>query len=165
MRWLWTKRHSFIKKSVILTVVLLHLLISTAYAVPQSPNYKVTASSLNEGGKARVSVGYSISQDSIADTFISKFQSPGYRSEMGFVEVTRTNPPVLISNIPNQSWPENSSKSDAFDLDDYFSSPDGLSLTYSVSGKSSTCETILILQAPGPNKDNTNSVVPKTMQN
>ncbi len=46
-------------------------------------------------------------------------------------------PPYLIKDIPDQSWPENESLIDAFDLDEYFGDQEGTPLTYynsSVSG-------------------------------
>ncbi|MFA5764427.1 MAG: hypothetical protein WC915_06485 [archaeon] len=39
-------------------------------------------------------------------------------------------PPHLIMDIPNQSWQENRSNLNAFDLDDYFEDPEGDILTY-----------------------------------
>jgi len=39
-------------------------------------------------------------------------------------------PPFLIQEIPDQSWPENESLINAFDLDDYFQDPEGLTLSY-----------------------------------
>ena len=39
-------------------------------------------------------------------------------------------PPHLIMDIPNQSWQENHSNLNAFDLDDYFEDPEGDILTY-----------------------------------
>ncbi len=42
--------------------------------------------------------------------------------------------PVLTMNIPNQSFDEDTTLKNAFDLDNYFSDPDGDFLTYSYSG-------------------------------
>ena len=39
-------------------------------------------------------------------------------------------PPYLIKEIPSQSWPENESLIDAFDLDEYFEDPEGMPLIY-----------------------------------
>jgi len=39
-------------------------------------------------------------------------------------------PPYLIKEIPSQSWSENESLIDAFDLDEYFEDPEGVQLTY-----------------------------------
>ena len=39
-------------------------------------------------------------------------------------------PPYLIMDIPNQSWSENESNLNAFDLDDYFGDAEGTPLTY-----------------------------------
>jgi len=39
-------------------------------------------------------------------------------------------PPILLKDIPNQSWLENQSKINAFDLDDYFADPEGENLSY-----------------------------------
>jgi hypothetical protein len=39
-------------------------------------------------------------------------------------------PPFLLKDIPNQSWQENQSNLNAFDLDDYFEDPENVSLSY-----------------------------------
>ncbi len=39
-------------------------------------------------------------------------------------------PPYLLMPLPNQSWLENESNLDAFDLDDYFMDPEGGNLSY-----------------------------------
>lgn len=39
-------------------------------------------------------------------------------------------PPYLIQDIPDQSWPENQSNLNAFDLDDYFNDTEGGPLSY-----------------------------------
>lgn len=39
-------------------------------------------------------------------------------------------PPYLLKEIPDQSWPENESLIETFDLDDYFEDPEGVPLTY-----------------------------------
>ena len=39
-------------------------------------------------------------------------------------------PPYLVKEIPSQSWSENESLIDAFDLDEYFEDPEGVQLTY-----------------------------------
>lgn len=41
-------------------------------------------------------------------------------------------PPILILDIPNQSWPENQNLIAAFDLDSYFEDPNGDQITYYV---------------------------------
>ena len=38
--------------------------------------------------------------------------------------------PRLVDAIPDQSWDKNTQNTNAFDLDDYFSDPDGDLLTY-----------------------------------
>jgi hypothetical protein len=39
-------------------------------------------------------------------------------------------PPYLVMDIPNQSWLQNESNLNAFDLDDYFTDPEGGNLTF-----------------------------------
>jgi hypothetical protein len=48
------------------------------------------------------------------------------------LEVTNT-PPILLKNIPNQSWPDGQNLTNAFDLDDYFVDLNGDPLDYSFS--------------------------------
>jgi hypothetical protein len=46
-------------------------------------------------------------------------------------EVTILNsPPYLLMSIPDQAWPENSDLLNAFDLDDYFTDPNGDTINY-----------------------------------
>jgi len=73
-------------------------------------------------------------KDSTGETAIGKAESASYKLNAGFLYISQTNAPEQTQTIPNQSWKQNESKPSAFDLDDYFTSPDGLPLTYSVTG-------------------------------
>ena len=52
------------------------------------------------------------------------------------IEIPGNSAPVFSGTIANQSWDENTAKTSAFDLDNYFSDVDGDTLTYSSSGSS-----------------------------
>ncbi len=54
-----------------------------------------------------------------------------YDTEILYLEIINENdPPYLATPIPNQSWPQDTTLSGAFDLDDYFADPDEDVLTY-----------------------------------
>ncbi|MEE9525619.1 MAG: hypothetical protein V3V78_03380 [Candidatus Woesearchaeota archaeon] len=59
--------------------------------------------------------------------------SPRYYEQVvscGNVTLPANNPPILISNIPDQAWQMNTNNTDAFDLDSYFGDIDADPLTY-----------------------------------
>ncbi|RME54545.1 hypothetical protein D6777_03525 [Candidatus Woesearchaeota archaeon] len=58
------------------------------------------------------------------------------------ISVDSNHAPSFSGTIPDVSFAEDTTKSNAFDLDDYFSDEDGDTLTYSVSGNSSITVTI-----------------------
>ncbi|MFH1691505.1 MAG: RHS repeat-associated core domain-containing protein [Candidatus Omnitrophota bacterium] len=62
------------------------------------------------------------------------YHSENFNLEAGYLSMLPANPPIQIQAISNQNWLENESKENAFDLDDYFQSPDGSPLTYTVTG-------------------------------
>ncbi len=102
----------------------------------QSTSYKLSSGAINEGGKSRSAASIQIWQDAIGESSIGKSQSANYILDAGFIPTVQSNPPILIQHILYQSWAMNSSKDNVFDLDDYFISPDGYPLVYSVSGNS-----------------------------
>ncbi|MEK9149821.1 MAG: hypothetical protein AAB267_07230, partial [Candidatus Desantisbacteria bacterium] len=59
-----------------------------------------------------------------------------YILNSGFIPTIQSNPSILIQEIPYQTWAINTSKTDAFDLDSYFTSPEGYPLNYTFSGNS-----------------------------
>ncbi|MDP2940696.1 MAG: LamG-like jellyroll fold domain-containing protein, partial [Candidatus Omnitrophota bacterium] len=82
-------------------------------------------------------------QDAIAEPIADKSTSDSYILNSGFIPALQTNPPVLTQEIPAyQTWVINDSKNNFLDLDDYFSSPEGYPLTYSVTGNSNIKVTI-----------------------
>jgi len=83
-----------------------------------------------------VSGSFKFSQDSLGELCVGKSQGVSYILDSGYIATIQNNPPIQTQIIHNQTWPENTSLPDAFDLDDYFVSPDGLSLDYTVSGNS-----------------------------
>jgi hypothetical protein len=75
-------------------------------------------------------------QDTLAEPLSGKSQSQSYILNSGFISTIASNPPVLTQKIPYQTWAVNTAKNNAFTLEDYFVSPDGYPLTYSVLGNS-----------------------------
>ncbi|MFA6281746.1 MAG: hypothetical protein WCY05_04515, partial [Candidatus Omnitrophota bacterium] len=128
-------------------LIFLHLFIFSnvrdAFAFnAQSANYKLVSGTLSQGGKSHASVAAKIWQGGFGEPCIGKAISQNYKLDSGFVATIQPNPPAQIQNISNQSWQENESKTNVFDLDDYFVSPDGYDLTYTVSGNSNVAVTI-----------------------
>ncbi|MFA5038840.1 MAG: RHS repeat-associated core domain-containing protein [Candidatus Omnitrophota bacterium] len=87
-----------------------------------------------QAGESRAGVYFKISQDSLGESCVGKSQSSSFFLEGGYIPTIKSDPPSLIGIVPNQSWQENATKTGAFDLDDYFSSLDGYTLNYSVTG-------------------------------
>jgi len=120
-------------------LIILHLItlgpIKDALAfTASSATYKLTSGATTEGGRDRAANTTKLWQDAIGEPCSGKSQSASYVLNAGFIPLVLSNPPVQTQIIPNYSWQENLSKTDAFDLDDYFSSLDANALTYTVSG-------------------------------
>ncbi|MFA5272041.1 MAG: LamG-like jellyroll fold domain-containing protein, partial [Candidatus Omnitrophota bacterium] len=81
-------------------------------------------------------------QDAVGESITGKLTSQNYKLDSGFVATIQPNPPAQTQNISNQSWQENETKTNVFDLDDYFVSPDGYDLNYTISGNSNIAVTI-----------------------
>ncbi|GEM_PF-4992714 len=121
----------------------------------QSTNYKLSSGMLNQGSNSRASSANKLWLDAIGESCAGKSQSANYILNSGFIPVIQANPPTQTQIIPNQTWNENASKPEAFDMDDYFSSDAG-KLTYQASGNtninvniSSLLNTKLLLHADG----------------
>ncbi|HAJ57219.1 MAG TPA: hypothetical protein DCL35_05560 [Candidatus Omnitrophica bacterium] len=100
----------------------------------QSAGFALTAGALTQGGGRQAGASLRLWQGAIAEPVAARSQSTSYSLESGFIPTIKSNPPVQSQIIPNQSWLENEAMAGVFDLDDYFSSPDGLTLIYSASG-------------------------------
>ena len=135
----WDRYRLFFRSiSVVLIAALLIAIDPMPLAladIAESANYKLNAT-INNGGDDRASASNLIWQDEIGSSFIGKSQSTNYILSSGLIPTIQSNPPVQTQTIPNFSWAENQSLDNAFDLDDYFSSPDVLVLTYTFSGNS-----------------------------
>ncbi|MDP2941373.1 MAG: LamG-like jellyroll fold domain-containing protein, partial [Candidatus Omnitrophota bacterium] len=101
----------------------------TSNFTPPSAPYNL----LDEAG---VGIQAKLSQDAIGEPCVGHAQSTNYRLNAGFIPTAQSNPPVLLRKIPTQYWSKGAAKENALNLDDYFVSPDGLPLTYAVSGTS-----------------------------
>lgn len=122
-------------------LIILHLVtfgpIRDALAFSSSSaNYKLSSGALNQGGKDRTATTTKLWQDVIGESCAGTAQSVNYLLNSGFIPTIQSNPPILTQNISYQSWAMNTSKDNAFDLDNYFTSPEGYPLTYTVSGNS-----------------------------
>lgn len=156
-----------IKKVFCTTLAILHILttgpIRDAFAVfAKNNNYQLTNLALDPGGNDKSSAGYRISLEVIGQPYsANNLSTNSYVLLPGYTATFISNPPVLRKPIPNQSWKENTSLTDAFDLDDYFYSPDSLPLRYTLSGnKNIKIEikqqpTKLLLHADGKNDSTT----------
>lgn len=102
----------------------------------QSTSFTLTSGALNEGGKDRIAISTKLWQDAIAEPWIGRVQSANYILTSGLISAIQSNQPILTQNIPYQAWQMNSSKDNAFDLDDYIQSPEGYPLSFTVSGNS-----------------------------
>jgi|GEM_PF-1039312 len=138
------------KRILSLTLILLHIATfgpmreALAY-VSSSANYNLNAD-VNGGGSTERTTAASpnkIQFDSIGEPCVGESSSTNYILNAGFIPVIQSNPPTLKQEIPNYySWPVDSAKNNAFDLDDYFTSPEGYALTYRASGNNSIKVTI-----------------------
>ena len=129
------------KRIISLILVIFHLVVfgpvKDVFAfTAQSTNYKLNSGALTQGGRDRAGVSTKLWQDAIGEPCVGGAQSTNYKLTSGFIPTIQSNAPSLTQSIPYQTWPLNSSKANAFNLDAYFSSPAGYSLTYTVSGNS-----------------------------
>ncbi|MFA6217601.1 MAG: RHS repeat-associated core domain-containing protein [Candidatus Omnitrophota bacterium] len=122
-------------------LIVLHLVtfgpIRDAFAyTAASASYRLNAAAFPVGGTNRVSTSAKIWQDTIGQPCAGKATSQSYVLNAGFIPAVLSNPPRQTQIIANQSWKSNESKNNLFDLDNYFSSPEALALSYTVSGNS-----------------------------
>ncbi|MFH1441316.1 MAG: hypothetical protein ABIH18_04695, partial [Candidatus Omnitrophota bacterium] len=102
----------------------------------ESANYKLNSGMLNAGGASREKLNTKLWQDAIGEPCAGRVQSANYILDAGYIPTIQSNPLVLKEDIPYQIWAIDSSKEKAFDLDDYFASPDDYALKFSVLGNS-----------------------------
>ena len=135
-------RYNLFERLIAVSLIVLHVLtfgpVKEALAFSaSSASYKLASGAINEGGKGRSGASSTkLWQDEIGEPCAGRASSASYVLQSGFIPTVQSNPPILSQNIPYQSWQINTSKSNGFDLDDYFTSPDGYALTYSYSGNS-----------------------------
>jgi len=134
-------KHNLFYRVCASVLIILHLVtfgpIRDAFAfTAQSASYNINSGALNEGGNSRNAASSKLWQDSIGEPCVGRIQSPSYILTSGYIATIQSNPPAQTQEIPYQSWVMNTSKNNAFDLDDYFTSPDGYALTFSVTGNS-----------------------------
>ncbi|MFH1354652.1 MAG: hypothetical protein ABIH19_00675, partial [Candidatus Omnitrophota bacterium] len=147
MNYFW-ERHNLVYRICASILIILHVVafgpIRDVFAFSaQSVSYRLNSGTPNGGGGGRVSPSYKLYQDSISEVCIGKSQSASYVLYAGYVPIMQSNQPEQTQTIVNQSWRENQSLIDAFDLDDYFTSDLGV-LTYTVSGNTNIIVDIAI---------------------
>ncbi len=108
----------------------------------QSLEFRETAYLLSIAGSNASSATFDLTLASVGEPVGGFSESYYDKAFLGHIYTVSGNPPVLIQNIPAQSWQINASKDDAFDLDDYFIDPDGDELTFTVSGNTDITVTI-----------------------
>jgi hypothetical protein len=140
-------KNSLIRRVISNTLVILYVLSfgstrGVLASTAESQNYRLTSGTLNGGGESRRATSTELWQDAIGGACVGKLQSANYILNAGFIFVILSNVPIQTQIIPNQIWLESESLVNVFNLDDYFLSPDGLSLTYTVSGNSNIIVTI-----------------------
>ena len=96
----------------------------------ESVSYTLATGALTQGGAGRESVSAEIAQDTIGEPCAAQSQSTSFILQSGFIATLQPLPPQKTHDIPNQYWDINTANSSAFDLDDYFTSPEGSALTY-----------------------------------
>lgn len=136
-----------LKKTLSIALILLHLAafgpVRDCFAFSaSSASYKLNSGTINEGGNSRSAASARLWQDAIGEPCQGRTQSASYILNSGLLPTIQSNPPLLTQEIPYQIWAINTSKANVFDLDDYFSSPDGYPLTFSVTGNSNIKVTI-----------------------
>ena len=131
-----------LKRILSITLIFLHLAtfgpMREALAFfSSSTSYNLNADVTGGGSNERIasSSPNKIQFDAIGEPCVGGSSSTTYILSAGFIPVIQSNPPALKLDIPDYySWPIDSSKKNAFDLDDYFLSPEGYALTYRVTG-------------------------------
>ncbi|MFH1768453.1 MAG: hypothetical protein ABH858_04780, partial [Candidatus Omnitrophota bacterium] len=140
MSTFWQKHNLFKRLSAIALIFFLILSYDAfrevlAYTA-QSASYRLNAGTIDQGGGDRNSTSFKLTHSAIGESCAGVLSSTTYRLKTGFVSMVQSNKPVLRQNIPYQHWPMNTVVNNAFVLDDYFYSPQGLELTYTVTGNS-----------------------------
>ncbi|MBN1521804.1 MAG: hypothetical protein JW928_04660 [Candidatus Aureabacteria bacterium] len=130
-----------IKKAIAYVVIVLQVLTvgpagEALASICSSENFSMHSDVVNEGGISKVSVSSLIEHDSLGEALVGQSTSAGYILYSGFIATLISDPPFFNGPIGNFSWNEGQVLENAFDLDDYFGSPDGLALTYTALGNS-----------------------------
>ena len=134
-------RNSFFYKIGAVILIILHLTtfgpIRDALAFTASSiSYRMASGTANEGGSNRAATTVKLWQDTIGEPCVGMANSVNYILNAGYIPTIQANPPTQTQNIPYQSWNKDAAKANAFGLDNYFQSPEGYVLSYSVSGNS-----------------------------
>lgn len=102
----------------------------------ESANFRQVSYLLSIGSCNAASANFNIPLAAAGEPFGGVSESYSDKFSTGHLYTILNNPPVLKQAIPFLKFPVNSTKADAFDLDDYFTDPDGESLVFSVKGQS-----------------------------
>jgi RHS repeat-associated protein len=134
-------RGQMIKKIISSILVVVHI-FTFGYvrdglaALAESANYKLDMAVYSQGGGNKSSNIYKLAIDSIGQLTVGETATQNCTAGGGYLYTILSNPPIKKPGmtIPPQRWNKNESLPNALDLDDYFVSPDGLALIYSVAG-------------------------------
>jgi len=110
--------------------------------IAESANFRQTALFFGASGGSMSSANFALPFACSGEVINGIFSANTENSLSGHIYTILNNPPILAQNIPVQSWPMYASSNNAFDLDDYFSDPDGDTLTFIVSGNTNITATI-----------------------
>lgn len=130
-----------LKKLISIILVVFHLVtfsnIRDVFAFEaQGATLTLNVGSMTLGGGGISSTTTSLKAVNIGGLYPHSMSSASFSLRSGYTSSIGSVKPILISPIPNLSWQENSENNDVFDLDDYFSSPDGNVISFEVSGNS-----------------------------
>ena len=139
-----------LKRILSITLILLHIatfgpMREAAAFFSSGTSYNLNADATGGGSAERTAVDAQnkVAFDAIGEPCVGEAISTSYVLSAGFIPVIQSNPPVLKQEIPDYySWPIDTSKDNALDLDDFFTSPEGYALTYQVAGNNNIKVTI-----------------------
>jgi len=128
-----------VKKTIACILAVFHLVVCSpirdALAFQaQSASFTLQPCVLSVGGGVREAALSRMDQDVLAEPVVGKVTGASMTLNAGYAAMLTYRPPVQSQVIPNFSWSCNESLSTAFDLDDYFLSPDSLVLSYTAIG-------------------------------
>jgi hypothetical protein len=99
----------------------------------ESARFRLNSGSVTQGGNSRENASRKIFQDAIGEACASRAENSRFILTSGLIATMQAAPPLKIKDIPNLTWKESQANSEAINLEEYFSEPDGQTLTYTVN--------------------------------